>query len=213
METDIIPEKIRRTASKEVRVQQLIDATQEVLAEKGIAGATMAMITSRAELSMGIVSLHFQSKENLLKSTLRYLSEEISDTYIAIFNDHTLSAIDRLQGIVNTWFDSTIATPIKIATWFAFFGDAHYRNIYREIAKDLDDDRVDAIVSLCAEIIAEGGYEDVDASSVAISIECLCDGLWINMMLYPERLKPAQAQKVLTDLIARNFPKHINSSV
>ena len=49
----------RRFAPKEVRRQQLIEATLDSLAENGISGTTMAAVTGRAGLSMGIVSLHF----------------------------------------------------------------------------------------------------------------------------------------------------------
>ncbi|MEM9140903.1 MAG: TetR family transcriptional regulator, partial [Pseudomonadota bacterium] len=61
----------RRKASRDVRRRQLIQATMEAIAEKGMTGATTAEVTRRAGLSMGIVSLHFESKEGLLTETLR----------------------------------------------------------------------------------------------------------------------------------------------
>ena len=91
--------RARRFAPKEVRRQQLIEATLEVIAEKGVSGTTLAEVARTASLSVGTVNLHFDSKENLLKSTLQYLSEELQSTWSAIHQNSTLSA------------DSPIAAP------------------------------------------------------------------------------------------------------
>ena len=97
--------KTRRTAPKEVRRQQLIDATIETIAETGISGTTMAAVTGRAGLSMGIVSLHFESKENLLKSTLRHLAVELRDKWREVEQKADLTPAERLWGIVEANFD------------------------------------------------------------------------------------------------------------
>lgn len=203
-------QKQPRTAPKEVRQQQLIDATIEVLAEKSISGTTMADVTGRAGLSMGIVSLHFQSKDNLLTSSLRHLAMELRDAWLNIHRDVSLSAKDRLLGVATASFDPEIASPQKIAVWFAFFGEARYRQVYREMAEEFDDERSGALEDLCCKIIDEGEYKDVSAKDLAITMECLCDGMWLNMILYPEWLTPAIAQAQMTTLLARHFPKHFS---
>ena len=177
----------RRFAPKEVRRQQLIEATLESLAENGISGTTMAAVTGRAGLSMGIVSLHFKSKDNLLTSTLRYLSEEIREAWVNIYCDKSLSAADRLRGIIGSCFDPHICSETKIAVWFAFFGEAKYRQVYRDMVEEFDDERFAAIQELCTQIVAECGYSDVSPEMLATTIESLFDGLWLNMILFPLR--------------------------
>jgi TetR/AcrR family transcriptional repressor of bet genes len=44
----------------------------------------MQMVTSEAGLSVGIANLHFQSKDNLLKETLRFVAEEYHGGQIEI---------------------------------------------------------------------------------------------------------------------------------
>lgn len=199
-----------RFAPKEVRRQQLIEATLDSLAENGVSGTTMAAVTGRAGLSMGIVSLHFQSKDNLLTSTLRHLSEEIRDAWVNIHSNEALSPAERLHSIVLASFDPDIASTTKIAVWFAFFGEAKYRQIYRDMVEEFDDERIDAIKDLCVEIIADGGYENVSPEVLATTIECLCDGLWLNMILYPGWLSHASAEAKVTSILARHFPKHFD---
>ena len=54
-----------RAVAKERRREQLIKATINCIAKRGIAGTTMADVTNDAGLSSGIVNLHFQSKDKL----------------------------------------------------------------------------------------------------------------------------------------------------
>ncbi len=209
-QTTELKQRQRRTAPKEVRRQQLIDATLKVLAEKGFSGTTMATVTRQAGLSTGIVSLHFASKDNLLAFTLRYLSEEKRGAWVSIYRDKSLSAAVRLHGILSACFNEQIATPTKIAVWFAFFGEVRYRQLYRDMVADDDDERVDAIEVLCTEIVQDGGYDNVDPRSLAMTIECLCDGLWLNMIIYPNWLPKGTPYQMIIELLYSNFPSHFD---
>ena len=66
----------KRTAPKEERQQQLIEATIRSVARNGLSDTTMATVSREAGLSQGIINLHFQSKDRLLVETLRFLSEQ-----------------------------------------------------------------------------------------------------------------------------------------
>ena len=66
----------RRTESKEVRRQQLIDAAIHSIAQNGIAGTTMSTVTETAGLSLGIVNFHFESKQKLFEETLVFIARE-----------------------------------------------------------------------------------------------------------------------------------------
>ena len=79
--TNRINARSRRTASKAVRREQLIEATIESISRYGISGTTMNTVTGFAGLSVGIVNFHFESKENLYQETLRFLGEEHRDLW------------------------------------------------------------------------------------------------------------------------------------
>ena len=141
---------------------------------------------------------------------MRHLSEEIRDAWVNINRDTTLTVTERLSGIVAACFDPKISSNTKIAVWFAFFGEAKYRQVYRDMVEEFDDERTDAIKELCAEIVKDGGYADVSPGALATTIECLCDGLWLNMILYPDWLSPKSALAQVMDLLARHFPQHFD---
>ena len=75
----------RRALAKEQRRQQLIDATIKCIAKKGLSSTTLADVAKEAGLSQGIVNLHFNSKDNLLYETLRYVSEDYDKQFMQTY--------------------------------------------------------------------------------------------------------------------------------
>ena len=85
--TEALPEagsKRRQIRPRAERRQQLIDATIRCIAQHGLSAVTMQMVTREAGLSVGIANLHFESKDNLLKETLRFVAEEYHGGQIVI---------------------------------------------------------------------------------------------------------------------------------
>jgi len=200
----------RRTAPKEQRRQELIAATMETIAERGLAGTTLAEVTGRAGLSLGLANHHFSSKENLLTATLRHLAVELRAVWVARQGDPSLTAAEKLRAIVESMFDPAICTPTKIAVWFAFFGDARYRNVYRAMVAEFDTERSDVIEALCGTLARQDGRSDIDPHAMAQSIEALADGLWLSLMLYPTWVNPGQAIDRIIDMLAMKFPGHFH---
>ncbi|MEO1471687.1 MAG: TetR family transcriptional regulator C-terminal domain-containing protein [Pseudomonadota bacterium] len=198
--------RARRTAPKEVRRQQLIDATIETIARLGVSGATMAEITGRAGLSMGIVSLHFESKDNLLKCTLSFLTEELREQWSSVHADAGLGPAQKLWGIIGANFDDAIATHAKMRAWFAFFGEARYRAFYRETVGAYDEERVQAVEALLAALKRDGAAVDFDPHALTQSLEGLADGLWLDTMLYPDWVSVDEARQRLWELLSIHFP-------
>lgn len=198
----------RRKESREVRRRQLIEAAMETIAEKGISGTTMADVTRRAGLSIGIVSLHFDNKEGLLTETLRFLATEMRDAWAGSYTDAALTPSAKLSAIIEAIFHPAICGPTKIAVWFAFFGEVQYRAIYRAMVDELDTERNEAFETLCQHVREEGGYDDVDPINLATSIESLSDGLWLSLLLYPDWISPEQAKRRVYNMLHAHFPEH-----
>lgn len=195
----------RRTAPKEVRRLQLIEATVDCIAERGISGTTMAAVTGRAGLSMGIVSLHFESKDNLLNATLTHLSQEVRSTWAGLMKDDTLAPTERLWAIAMSSFDPRIFNPIQVSVWFAYFGEVQYRVLYRQIVESFDDERTDVLEDLCESLNAG---DPIDVASIAGGIESFSDGLWLNAILYPEKFTRDYCISQMATFLRATFPAH-----
>ncbi|MFQ5621895.1 MAG: TetR family transcriptional regulator C-terminal domain-containing protein [Paracoccaceae bacterium] len=201
-----------RTASKQVRRQQLIDATIECIAQRGISGTTMSAVTRSAGLSIGLANFHFSTKQNLLEETLRFLANEHHQFWKKSFEKADLAPEEKLRAIVAAHFHPSICNRKKIAVWYGFFGEAGARAAYRKLANEIDAERRELTVELCEGLIAAGGYDDVDPVDVAFTLEGLYDGYWLNILMYPGEFSRQDGMRRIEGYLSRVFPGHFRRS-
>ena len=167
-----------RVQPPKIRREQLIHATMKSIARNGLSGTTMAEVTREAGLSLGIANLHFQSKEKLLTETLLHMTREYHDGQQHILDSERYTTVaDRIEAILQFDFSSRVATKDKIAVWFAFWGEAKSRPTYQRICRDIDIRAEAALTRLFQQAIDEGGYQNVDANTLAIGYTALSNGL------------------------------------
>lgn len=63
---------------REESIKCMTEAAIELIAEKGVAGVTMAEVGIKAGYSRGLAHLHFGSKEKLLSECLKYLAHDFN---------------------------------------------------------------------------------------------------------------------------------------
>ncbi len=197
-----------RAATKELRRQQLIDSTIAAIGRHGLSDITMANVAQGAKLSHGIVNFHFQSKEQLLVETLRYVTQEYRATWIKAVDKAGPSAAGELTALLLAAFEPAICTRRKLAVWHSFYGEARSRPTYRKICDSLDEERRGAVVDLVRRVIAEGGYQDLDPLIMARGLESMTDGLWLDLLLGTSRLHREAARETVRTFLACVFPKH-----
>ena len=207
-----VNERAGRTASKEVRRQQLIEATIESIAKYGISGTTTNTVTKLAGLSVGIVNFHFKSKENLFEETLKFLAEEHRALWRKTLKPRNTTAAGQLLAIVDAEFHPQVCSRKKLTVWSAFYGETGYRKAYRKIMTDIDTERWDTSKRLCSYIISEGGYSNVEADEIAETLEGLFDGFCLNILIYPGAFTREDAKNRIRAYLASIFPKHFDRS-
>jgi TetR/AcrR family transcriptional repressor of bet genes len=200
----------RRTASREQPRQQLINATIKCIARKGMGSTSIGDVAKEAGLSQGIVNLQFNSKDNLLTETLRYLADEYKNTFSRTLEKAGPGAVDKLIALVETDLRPSIIDQQKIAVWFAFWGEVKSRPTYRKICDERDKYYDEIIEGLCETIIAEGKYKDISARNVGIVLNSATNGMWLSYLVSPTTFDRGEAMTALTDLLRRYFPKHFS---
>ena len=198
----------KRTAPRDVRRKQLIQAAMESIAKRGFSDTTLRHVTEKAKLSHGVVNYHFDSKEALYDATLGYLAQEHYDLWTSGAEAAGPDPARQLEAIIRADFDRRICTHKKLAVWFAFWGQAKYRPNYLKIHNKYDNERYDRIRDICAELLASGAYPGLDADRAARMIEAQSDGAWLSLMLYPSLASSQDYQEDCLDLLARLFPRH-----
>jgi TetR/AcrR family transcriptional repressor of bet genes len=185
----------------------LIEATIEVMAEKGFARTTLADVARKAGLAHGLVNFHFQSKDLLLAETLGYLSEEYRANWTTALAAATPNPAARLRALICANFEPAICTPARLAAWLSFWAEAGSRPLYQQLCGANDRFYITTIESLCAEVLAEGRYGG-DAIRIARVIRLTTEGIWADLVSsQPEYDREAALQTVL-DAAAAFFPRH-----
>jgi TetR/AcrR family transcriptional repressor of bet genes len=199
----------RRTASREERRKQLIQATIKCIARKGMGGTSIGDVAKEAGLSQGIVNLHFKSKDNLLNATLHHIADEYRDTFNKTLEKSGPGAAEKLLALVELDLLSSIIDRQKIAVWFAFWGEVKSRPTYRKLCDERDQYYDDIIEGLCETIIEEGNYTGFSATTVAIAMTSITNGMWLSSLISPATFNRDEALTALHDVFRRFFPKHL----
>ncbi len=202
-------EKRGRKASKEVRRQQLIEATIDSLAKRGYSETTMADVADGAGLSRGIVNFHFESKDKLLVATLKYMADEYSAHWRSAYRKAGEDPARQLGLLVAADFDRSICNKRKLAAWSAFWGEAKSRPTYQALCGARDEAYQNVFVEICARLKAEAGY-DFDAYATAVGLCAMLEGLWLRLMMSTEGVNRESAHEVACEYLAAVFPKHFS---
>jgi len=205
------PAKARRTASREERRRQLIDATMKCIARKGMGSTTLGDVAKEAGLSQGIVNLHFESKDNLLMETLRTLANEYREQFDKTMERSGPHSSDTLLALLEMDLKPALCDRQKLAIWFAFWGEVKSRPTYRRICDEFDRYYDSVIERLCADLIKEGGYKNINSPAAAEALTCMTNGLWLSYLVSPKSWDRQVALDAIMSYLTNVFPKHYSN--
>ena len=201
----------RRTASKEARRLQLIRATIRSIAKHGLSDTTVATVAGEAQLSQGIVNLHFQSKERLLIETLQYVTDEYRDTWEKAIANAGPSNAERLAALLAVDYNRSVFDREKIAVWFAYWSETRSRPTYRKLCAERDLGYDTTLKELVAALIEEGGYRSLDPDIIANGLAAMAEGLWLDLLVNPREMSRDRALKISQAYLACLFPRHFTA--
>jgi len=171
----------------------------------GISQTTLARIAARAGLSQGNLLFHFQTKEALLEQTLRFLNDE----YKSNWQDALAAAPEnpglQLRAMIKASFAARICNRKKISVWMAFWGESRSRPAYMRVCGANDKAFSDRLLALCEAIEVQTDAR-LSASTAALSIEGMIDGLWQNFLIGPSGFKRDQAIRAVFELVDAIYP-------
>ena len=92
----VAAEKGRRTARREVRRRELIEAAVTVFSTKGVAGASVDDIVRTAGVAKGTFYLYFATKDDLVNAIASAMVEGVAERVQAVATDPARSPVERL---------------------------------------------------------------------------------------------------------------------
>ncbi|MFY9209501.1 MAG: TetR family transcriptional regulator C-terminal domain-containing protein [Aestuariivita sp.] len=207
---DTAAPRTSRATAKAERRQSLIDATISSIALYGLSGTTLGRVTEIAGTSVGLANFYFDSKEALFEAVLQQLADAERALWQQQNSNTALTPTERLVALADARFDARCCDRRSLAVWFAFWGDAGAREIYRRVVEDRDEERLQATVAIIEALNAQGasagaGRTGRDPRQIALGLEALYDGLWLNHLLYPSDFRRLQCRATARDHLAALF--------
>jgi AcrR family transcriptional regulator len=198
----------RRTATRDERRQQLIQATINCISRKGIGGTTLGDVAQEAGLSQGIVNLHFTSKENLFNETLQFLAEDYKAQFDGTLEKSGPEAADKLLALMEMDLKSSVCDRQKLAVWFSFWGEVKAVPTYQKLCEAYDRGYDEVIIDLCQTVIDQGEYRNVNAQTVTDALSSMTDGLWLSCLVSPKGFDRDVAMDAVYSYLRSVFPEH-----
>lgn len=197
-----------REFKKSKNRRHLLDSAANTVHKFGVRGATIAAIQKESGLSHGMINLHFKTKENLLLAVAEDLAKHYSKHWNRVAHDATLSAKEKLLGIIRVDLSPEVLNERDASIWFAFRSEVVSRPEYRTYIDSTDASFYDVIVDICQAIIDGGQYEGADAGLAASAMIALFEGMWTDFHLHSDRFDRKRAEQACLYVARAMFPKH-----
>lgn len=189
--------------------QALIDATLDTIAEIGITDTTVTSIIKRADLSRGMIHLHFGGKDKLLSSAAKHYS----DVYYAELEKSLQQAGTDpeaiIMAVVRTDLGPSLLNERSAKVWHAFRGVAHSHPGIAEYSST-QDERLKGILHKAFEQLTRevsvGGQ--LNARQATFGTFALLEGMWVHFLSDMEGFSREEAVSLIQKFLSGMFPGH-----
>ena len=191
-----------RDAIKEIRREQLIEATIDCIARKGFSEFTLAEVAATAKLSTGIVNFYFKSKDALLNATLQNMVGEYRKRWRASVEAAPPSPAAKITAMLEGDFQRLVSSRKAVTVWYAFWGETRWRPDFMTLCQGLNHE----FQSVATDLFTELGAED--PVLIAKGFSAMSDGLWLDMLINPKGTDRDVARRVVRRFLHGLFPDH-----
>jgi len=193
-----------KVAIKDLRKQQLINATLESVAQYGLQNTTIITISRIAGLSSGIISHYFGGKQGLVDATVKHLLDQLKLALLERVNQPNLSAAERLNMIIEANFTQLQRSSPATKTWLSFWAQSmHQPGLAR--LQHINSKRLYSNLLFSFRQLLTDDLAIIASKQTA----ALIDGFWLRSALSPrpeEEFQQAQqlCKKFIDDLLKQS---------
>ena len=107
-----------RLAIRDLRRNELIDATLAAIAEGGMSEITLATIAAQAGVSPALVNHYFEGKDDLLEAAMRRLAADLGEAFLKHLPPDP-KPIDRLHAVIDSCLLADNFRPGSMVIWLS----------------------------------------------------------------------------------------------
>jgi TetR/AcrR family transcriptional regulator len=189
------------TFTEEARRRQIIDATIDLVAERGPAAASLSAIAGRAGISKAAVLYHFASKDAVLDATMRHVLTSFAEVVGA-----RVDAADGPEAMLVAYLRGTVD--------YMRDHPAHVRVLVEGLVRDRDGarelvpgsperaSRWRSVAAILEEGQRAGAFRTFDPRALAVMINGALDGVVAEWVGAPDLDLDAAAAELETVVLA-----------
>jgi AcrR family transcriptional regulator len=196
----------RTRAKTKDRHQEILEASAQVITERGLAETRISDIAERCGVSPGLILYYFESKDRLLVETLTYASDKY---YLAQSRDlrRMDSARDQLARLIDLSVPGLLPDFERLEEW-ALWIEIWVRALRDPgMAKErevLDKRWRQSIADIVTHGRTTGEFPPgEDPDELGMQLGALIDGLAIQVLMNDTQVSPARMQQVCLDVASR----------
>jgi len=172
-----------RKDKSESRRREILEACYQVVARKGLEGATLKSIGREMGVAPSLLMHYFANKEALIQSLVDHMIQKMDYTFLENM-ESVPTAKKRLELFLekNLSFELPDAVDSKVfyGAFYLALSDDHVRRSFQKV---YDHDR-SLISRLIADYAAEAGVAGLDPGLLAIQLIALFEGLYLYKVVY-----------------------------
>lgn len=165
--------------------EQILDAVMSVIMREGVSGASMRTVADEADVSLGLISYHFDDKSSLIIAAYRRATERLLAASTA-----ALRAIDDPAERVRAWirgpFTDEFLAPDYLALRISLWAVARVNHDIAAVERQLYvpySDRLATLIGLAGPDIPASAIEERVTDILVVQ-----NGLWLNYARYGNRI-------------------------
>ena len=163
--------------------EAILDAVQSVIVREGVSGASMRQVAETADVSLGLLSYHFDDKDSLIAAAFERATQAVFDASVAAaatVEDPAQRVSSFLRGSFTGDFLDGDYLRLRIALWTVAVTDPALAKIdaqfYEKYRK--------ALVALLADASPE--LDQAELRGRATDVISFANGLWLHWARFGE---------------------------
>lgn len=184
----------------ERRRRELAEAVWRVILRDGLSAASVRAVAQEAGLATGSVRHFFPSQSALLEFAMRALIDTVTARIRATTSE--LDLTDRAVAMLSELLPLTDRTHAEFAAYLEFMSRARTEPALHAVATETVDGVRQFVLSVLTDLRSVGLIKaDIDPASEAVRLHALLDGLMFQLLVAPDQISRAEAQRALAETV------------
>jgi AcrR family transcriptional regulator len=181
----------------------IVDAAMSLIDKQGLSATSAREIASAAGVSLGTLTYHFESMDDILVQVLTALMDRYERRRAIVLADY-IDPLERLCVALSSYLDPEVYAPETWRVWLDCWARAAHSPTLRKWQLERYAESYEEVEEIIADGIAQGTFLPLDARACARELVALLDGL-AEQMLIDSELSSAQARAIIEGAVRRRM--------